>query len=139
TIRTTVSGLLYQIAEYYRWALDITKNMNTQKVGEVFGESLTNAISHGSGNRYPVFYGLFMGDKGVCYGFQDRGDFFKRKDIKEKFENKEHPEEFNKGLEGLSGGKYGIDVIFNSSDIIEVDIGEGILYCVQFKKSLKKK
>lgn len=138
TIRTGVSGLIYQVAEYYRWSLDIRKNMNTQRFGEVFGEALTNAISHGSKNKYLVFYGLFMGDKGVCHGFKDRGYFFRREDIKRKFESKEHPKEFNKGLEGFSGGKYGIDLIFDSSDIIEVDTKKGVLYCVQFKENLRK-
>ena len=64
--------------------------------------------------------------------------FFKREDIKDKFENKVHPEEFEEGLKDLSGSRYGIHKIFESSDEIEVNTKKGVLYCVQLKNGFDK-
>lgn len=141
TIRTFLTGIMHQVAEYYRWELDIGKNMDSQKL-LVISEAINNGIIHGSKNKDFMDFGLFLGTKGVCYGFRDKGNYFKDEKIKEKWENKIALTEFGKGLEGFGnyGCKVGVnEIIYECSDIIEVDTEKGILYCVQFKKSLERK
>ena len=135
-----LNGLLYQIASHYRWnkvGKRLDTEMNTQKIVIVW-EAMTNAIAHGSKRKDPVTIGLFLGNKGACYGFKDSGDYFKRDEIKEIYENKQPIQNFGEAIEGLSGCHAGVNCyIFKNSDLIEVDTLEGVLYCVQLKSSLK--
>jgi len=139
TCRGITCAVSNQIAEYYKWGVDIIENMETQKMVLIF-DALLNSIFHGSKNVDPVSYGLFIGDKGVCHGFRDSGDYFKSEEIKRLFENKIPLTEFGIAEPGISGHSYGVrGYIYGYSDFIEVDTSKGVLYCVQLKKSLDRK
>lgn len=140
TLTLILVGAMNQIAENFGWGLGIQNRMNAQRVIVVW-EALKNAIVYGSRNQAPVYYGLFLGDKGVCHGFKDEGDYFKSEDVKRRFENKDTITEFQQVPEefsGFSGYRAGVNHhIYPYSDIIEVDTGEGVLYCVQYRRSLE--
>ncbi len=88
-------------------------------------EIFKNCCDHSKGD---VEIGMFFGDKGVCYGFCDGGDYFKDDKIKYQYENKipltnlKPKTEYNRRI--------GTKNIFSKSDLIEVDSIKGILYCV---------
>ncbi len=131
------NGILYGIAEHFKWGLDIKGEMNTQKVASVF-EAWSNAFAHGSRNKNSVDFGLFLGEKGVCYGFRDYGDYFKSEEVKQIYETKTQIETFGDGLKELSGFNIGVSWMYDDADIIEVDTNLGVLYLVQYKSSLAK-
>lgn len=95
-------------------------------------EALKNAQDHsGFYTQNPITFGLFFAPKGVCYGFHDGGDYFRRPDIKDQWENKRAIETFNKTAHqrrGNSGGMGVNNYIFPNTGLIEVDNKNGILY-----------
>lgn len=131
------AGLFSKICAFYRIELsEINESrLSVQKVYNVYGEASKNCINHGSKTE-EFSIGLFLGDLGVCYGFKDKGDYFKSEKIKHQYENKIKITEFNSNFFGETC-HYGInDHIFPNSDLIEVDVEKGILYCVQFKENI---
>lgn len=112
------------------------KRLNTQAISNVVTELVYNWATHSS-EGINFFSGLFLGDLGICHGLKDES-FFKKPGIKNKLENKIGFEEFNKTpRDKKSSCHYGYNFhIFPSTDFIEVDSKEGILYCVQLKKNL---
>lgn len=137
-ICSTITGLSYIVASYYRWALDIQANMDTQSMGMLILEPLRNALDHGSKEGDAVTIGLFLGPEGICLGFKDQGDYFKSEEIKTLFESRTLPEKRGEKQSYLSGAGLGVGITYKSADIIEVDTEKGILYCVKFKKNLAK-
>lgn len=137
-MRGLYSATVHYIAEVYKWGVDVLNNMKTENI-QIVAHALENAIFHGSKNLDPVVFGLFLGDKGVCYGFKDSGDYFRSEEIKRLFESKSRLKEFGRSEEHWAGGRVGVSVIYDATDIIEVDIVKGILYCVQLKDSLDRK
>lgn len=135
-------GLMQQAREYYnrldsnyRLPIELHEAMNGE--GGTFillCEAMANARIHGLKSQ-PGFYivGTWMGRKGICFGFNDGGEYFKRPEIKETFERKLPVPEFDNGPH-LPGGsrRVGVGEIYDYSDIIEVDNKKGVLYCVQF-------
>jgi len=94
-------------------------------------EALKNASDHGSKRGTPLIHGIFAGEKGICQGFKDEGGYFNRRDIKEIFENKRGITEFDP--ETPKNFRCGVmDTIYNYSDLIRVNIEQGVLYCVNF-------
>ena len=81
-----------------------------------------------------LFTGLFIGNKGVCYGFSYGGDFFKNEDIKKRIENRTFFKEFKEGMP-LKGG-HGFKKFYKYSELIEVDIEKGVFYCGQLKENI---
>lgn len=141
TLRSILVGTIYQVAENFKWGLDVRGQMRTKKL-LIVNEALKNAVVHGSRNQSSVQYGLFLGDLGVCYGFRDGGDYFRSEEVKRLFESKTPVTRFQRPTEEflrLSGWGAGVNKhIYPYSDIIEVDTGEGVLYCVQYKRSLER-
>lgn len=130
-------GLYEEIIEFYikkrlSSGGDIREKINYNRIHLVVGEVSKNWADHAPENSNLV-RGLFLGSKGVCYGFQDGGEFLKKPEIKNQLEKKiyfkkfeDSPREKNSCKKsGFSGG------IFPYSDFIEVDSDKGILYCVQ--------
>ncbi len=111
------------------------RRLNYQGINNVIGELFKNWIDH-SPEDSTLFTGSFFGLKGVCYGFQDGGEFFKSSEIKKQLENKILFEKFNLSSRGDNCHSGFNQHIFPDSDFIEVDSEKGILYCVQFKKNL---
>src|SRR3989339_105931 len=81
-------------------------------------------------------YTLFQ--KGICYGFQDSGDYFKSEHTKRIYENK-IPIIKNQSIEnGLQRFRVGVtNFLYPYSDLIEVDTKKGVLYCIQLKESIE--
>jgi hypothetical protein len=142
TINMLMIGYVYQIAEYFRLNKsnkDITETMQTGAITSVINECLSNCYDHSSNRTDPVEFGLFLGDKGACYGFHDYGDYFKSKEIKEIYESKTPITTFNRNQK--TSGNFGIgtnNFIYRYSDKIEVNDKLGILYVVQLKEKLSK-
>lgn len=139
TLCSFIAGLSSQIAENFKWGPDPHKYLNGQRMMLVV-DGLRNAMLHGSKNKSPVEYGLFMGDLGVCHGFRDAGNYFKSEKIKNIFENKTQITNFTESQDDdYETCHIGVNKnIYPHSDIIEVDNNAGILYCVQLKERLKK-
>ena len=130
-------GLTCSIAEYYRWALDMNKNMDSHDLMQLIHEQLQNALAHGSKVGGVVTLGVFVGADGVCLGFKDQGDYFKSEETKRLFESKIIPEQ--KGERShLSGAHAGVFLTYKSADFIEVDTDQGVLYCIKLKKNMAK-
>ncbi len=125
--RGVIGGTLSEIESHY-FAMD---QLETQGIGSVLGDALSNAQEHGSKNGTPFVFGLLMGNSGVCYGFRDEGGYFRRADVKEKFEKKTPLTERDMDPDA-GGARAGVNTfIFGYTDAIEVDTDKGILYCVQ--------
>lgn len=130
-------GITAQIAKKYRLGEIYSSVGHMVPVLHLAIELLKNAIGHGDENS-DIEFGLFLGNKGVCYGVRDGGDYFKSEEIKYNWENKNPVIMLEKGLENFSGFGLGNHIIFNYADIIEVNTKEGRLYCAQFKERLEK-
>jgi len=134
------SGLFEKIIHFYRdegIALDekSKRRLNYQGVYNVIGESFKNWVDHAPENSN-LLAGSFFGSKGICYGFQDGGDFFKTPKIKKQLENKVYFKEFDSNSRGDNCRSGFNQHIFPCSDFIEVDSKKGVLYCVQLKKNI---
>ncbi len=131
-ISCSLMGLRSRLLEFYKIIDD--ERMFFSKLFNVVGESLKNCYDHGPKNE-SVFFGLFLGNNGMCCGFNDKGDYFKNKNIKYQYENKLEITEFDK--ETLKGNlQCGVNhYIYLDSDFIEVDIKTGTLFCVQLKEN----
>src|SRR3989339_176609 len=117
-MKSFLTGLIYQIAENYNYSAKINQ-IDTGKIE-------------------PIKFGLFMGSKGICYGFQDSGDYFKSEHTKRIYENK-IPIIKNQSIEnGLQRFRVGVtNFLYPYSDLIEVDTKKGVLYCIQLKESIE--
>jgi len=136
-----VNGLATEVSMAYQLIFNIEED--NQRINEIYNnfiltafEALKNACVHGSKGRHPFIHGVFLGREGICSGFQDQGGFFKRPDVKHRFENKIPLKEFNLEHDGLmAGARAGVSKnIFPCSDLMEVDKDRGILYCVHLRK-----
>ena len=136
-VRLFVPRLYSGIQEFYDLGLEIRVGgrLAYQKIWNVSGEALKNCYDHGPKNK-EVLFGLFLGDKGVCYGFCDQGGYFKNEKIKNQYENKVEITEFNKRTLKDNHQSGVNENIFCYSDFIEVDSEKGILYCVQLKENI---
>jgi hypothetical protein len=128
-------GTFDKILEFYELGLDWHKSrLSRQGISNVITEIFKNWADHSPESDF--FTGLFLGDKGVCYGFHDGGDFFKSQEIKYQIENKINFDDFNKNPRGSCCNIGFNEYIFPYSDFIEVDSERGILYCVQLKENI---
>ncbi len=128
-IAIIVDSALTGIRSFFREEIP-QNSFNNQEAGTLIVEALTNACRHGSKRQNDeVIFGLFLGRKGACYGFKDKGTYFKKPENKTRYEKKQL-------LEKAKGA--GTGLTFDYSDIIEVDTKEGVLYCTQFLERLKK-
>lgn len=123
------------VGEFYNLGLEPMEEFDYSQFLDLFREGITNAIAHGSEKTDKVIYGLFLGDKGICQGFRDFGDYFKLKEIKQKWENKiPIPSTKNSNFSGYGVGD---KIIYSLSDFINIDIEKGILYCGQTHERLE--
>jgi len=91
-------------------------------------EIIKNARWHGgSRDNHPTYLGLFFNSKKFIMGCYDGGDYFKREDIKEIWENKGELREFHKD-EGPIGQHFGYSYFKYKLDEIRIDTEEGVFY-----------
>lgn len=94
-------------------------------------EIIKNARWHGgSKDNHPTHFGLFMNADKFCLGCNDGGDYFKRQDIKEIWENKRELKEFHKSDNPEIGFHIGYNHIKGRFDEIKVDTEYGTFYGV---------
>jgi hypothetical protein len=99
-------------------------------------EGVKNALIHGPSGE--VNCGLFLGNKGACFGFRDGGQYFKNLEIKKLWEEKDLfgillKADPPRNWDG-TGPYPGIASLFEDSEKIEVDSARGILYCTQMAR-----
>lgn len=116
---------------HFRYSFDTTKK---EEITYVLWEALDNANDHGSQKELPFTHGLFVAKSGICHGFLDGDGYFRREDVKALFEHKLLLGEFH-GVSRHIGVK---DYISPHSDVIYVDTGRGVLYCVQLLERILK-
>jgi hypothetical protein len=121
----------------YFYADDLNGNCSLDKDGilNVCQELFKNWEDHGTEDSN-LITGLFIGTKGVCYGFYDGGSFFKNYKIKERIESRHKFTEFDLNPRGGTLHKGFNECIYPFSDMLEVDAEKGIMYAVQLKERL---
>lgn len=132
-----VMELIGSIIGFYK--LDIekvaTSSFNTPIFIGVFVDGMRNALEHGPQDFPLINYGLFFGDKAICHGFQDFGDYFKSPETKRQWESMEHIN--TSKAEGPRN--VGTSVILRSQGVVdyfEVDNNQGALFCMQNLETL---
>ena len=128
--RALSSGVLSTISNFY--FLESYDNFNFKRFSKIYVEGIKNSLQHGSLDSPFVTYSLFLGDRGLCHGFWDSGNYFKSTDVKNLWENKIPIKSTKKNPSGL-----GNPMIYNASDLIFVNAEKGILYCAQSHENLK--
>lgn len=133
-----VTGLLSKIYSYYDINHDEESRMrlDVQTAALLFSEGVKNGLDHSEKGKEIMTVGIFFGDKGLCYGFNDGGDYFKSEEIKNQYEKRKKVTVFDEKTLKTNFQSGVNDFIFPYSDIIEVDNKKGILYCAQFKVNL---
>lgn len=92
-------------------------------------EALKNGMDHVHNPRGRVSHVVYLGKDGLCQGFHDKGDYFKRPEVKTQYESKTKITKDQLDLRFEEGFRIGVnDHIFPMSDQIEVDTNEGVLY-----------
>jgi hypothetical protein len=135
---TLSAGVFESIREYYHinYGEENRKRLAVQLVWNVFGEAVKNCADHSPNGKNFFSVGFYFGAGGICYGFNDGGDYFKNENIKHQYEHKILIKDFDKNtLE--NNFQVGVNQhIYSYSDFIEVDSKKGILYCIQKKESI---
>jgi hypothetical protein len=121
--------IINEIGNFYRLGLNPLTKFNYSPVIMVFMEGIKNAIAHGPKYKKFIAHSLFLGNKGIIQGFKDFGDYFKSEKTKKIWENKIHISSTNKS--DFSGRGFGNGIIYENSELINVNTKEGILYCMQ--------
>ena len=129
SLRGTTQSALFYIEDYYRFHLGKKFESLHPMVLHVIREAIQNSQQHRLRCDSPIVYCLFIGEKGVCHGFHDGGEYFKRDEIKRIFETKTPLREFDQRVPSRRIGVR--DYIYPYSDVIEVDTNAGVLYCAQ--------
>ena len=137
TLRLAMRGYVEQISEFY---LKPFGDIHTDIITSVALECLRNCYDHSIDTPgEPIEFGLFLGDRGVCYGLYDHGAYFKSEAVKDTYENKRAITKFNRI--GKASKNFGVGThlfIYDYSDDIEVDAENGILYAMQLKERIIK-
>ncbi len=121
----SLSELLKQKYGEGEWQGNKKGNLNNI-LFRLFWESLKNGFEHGNKNdpeKYVIVV-LYLGEKGLTFGFRDEGDFYKNESIKISLESKEAISSTRTDYRGGAGtANYR-----STADIIYVDTETGTLY-----------
>ncbi|MBR9701700.1 hypothetical protein GOV13_02145 [Candidatus Pacearchaeota archaeon] len=135
--RSRISGLASDVVEFYNLGLESPIGLfDTQSFMSIFLDGVKNAFTHGPQDFPLIVYGLFLGDKGLCHGFKDFGDYFKSPEVKRQWESKE----FIPSTKVKPDGPYNVgtsNILRTLVDYFEVDNSQGALFCVQSLKRLE--
>lgn len=128
------------------WTLD--KYYENKKLPENVGyqhyiivrEMIKNSRWHGgSKNNSPTYFGLFIHPEKFIFGCNDGGDYFKKQDIKNIWENKKKLKEYHQVDNKDIGYHFGYMYFRDALDEIKVDTKEGTLYgIIDIKKYLER-
>jgi hypothetical protein len=95
-------------------------------------EPLKNANFHGASKASVIHFEVFMTPLVLVASYNDKGNYFKRQEIKEAWENRiEFPERHQVSADvhdqGIGFGA-GTGILYSLADLIEVDTSSGTLY-----------
>jgi hypothetical protein len=97
-----------------------------------FRELIKNARVHGGAiEGKETFCGLFMNKEKFCFGINDGGDYFKRLDIKDIWENRKDLKEFHETNDPSTGFHIGYSMIRDWKGDIFVDTNFGTFYLIK--------
>ena len=121
-------ALLKQVVPYYAKR---GSQANTS-VYNFLVEPLKNANFHGANKDSVIHFEVFMSPLVLLASYNDKGNYFKRPEVKEAWENRiEFPERHEVSSEvheeGIGFGA-GTGIVYSLADLIEVDISTGTLY-----------
>lgn len=128
------------------WTLDAYYGLKKVSVNigyqhnNLIREIIKNSRWHGgSKDNNETFLGLFFGSNKFILGCYDGGDYFKRKDIKEVWENKNELKEFHNANQHGIGYHFGYRYFKDKLDEIRIDNENGVFYgIVNIDNYLKK-
>ena len=139
-------GLEHSVVSSAMWTLDAyyENNKIPIKIGyqhnNLIREIIKNSRWHGgSKDDHETFLGLFFNDKKFILGCWDGGEYFKREEIKNIWENKLDLKEFHKSNQYGIGYHFGYRYFKDKLDEIKIDTKEGVFYgIVNIDNYLKK-
>lgn len=102
-----------------------------------FREAIKNARVHGGNlEGKDTFCGVFRNMDKFCFGINDGGDYFKREEIKDIWENRKKLNEFHETADDQTGFHIGYSVIKDWEGDLIVDTTQGTLYLAkEFRKN----
>jgi hypothetical protein len=122
--------------EVQNFSVDIAKEINKfyngpyhiQELYNIIAEPVKNTNIHGgNGKSHINKVEIFLAPKRFVASFWDGGEFYKRDDIKQKYEKKIHPNEWHDN-HNFPTFHAGTEIIFKGSEFIYVDTVAGKLY-----------
>ena len=135
-------GIYSMIADFYRpifnWPIDKdAEHIAPSSFLDLINDAITNGLCHGK--RGMVMAGAFFGPKGAIYGFRDFGEYFRRREVKSWWEEKDWEKIMadagkrdDKCVGHASCGTgVGVSYILEQSDSIYIDGDLGVLYAAQ--------
>ena len=103
----------------------------------VMTETLENSRIHGPMNgRFWLV--TILTKKGITNGIWDEGTFLKDKRVKEQLEEMQELTEEQMDKHDTNGGRMGTMIVYSLSEIIEVDIENGVLWTVHYPPRFKQ-
>jgi hypothetical protein len=127
------SSLLYSAM----WTLDAYYHLEERFIDIDIGYQHNNLIREiiknsrwhgGSKDNFPTYFGLFINKEKFILGCYDGGEYFKSKDIKEIWENKNKLNEFHDAKQYGIGYHFGYNYFKDKFDEIKIDNEEGTFY-----------
>ena len=136
-IEKNVIGLIGSVSGFYQLPSGVDLPFETNPFLSIFLDGMRNALEHGPQEYSFINYGLFLGARALCQGFQDFGDYFKLPETKKQWESGEKI----LSTKANPRGPYncGTSIILRSKDFVdyfEVDNNQGTLFCVQSLEKL---
>jgi hypothetical protein len=124
------------MANYNRRRVDLREKADfTHNVYAVATEGLKNAKEHGCRTQGMFSHIVLIGTNGVCQGFFDGGNFFKKPHVKRLLEERLPipEEEMDRKRDSAHLGIVGY--IYPNAEMIEVDSENNVLYCAHLINS----
>jgi hypothetical protein len=123
-IREIASKTILEIIQPYYSGMNIHVN---HAVFNFILEPLKNAHVHSEDHKKITFQTM-MSTKGLVASYNDGGQYFKRLDVKNCYENRiKHPEKHKANIPGIGYGA-GTMILYDLADFIHVDKNSGTLY-----------
>ena len=125
-VQNTLINLVLDGCEYY---YGFNSKINSSQWLIAITEAVNNSYIHNNSGTV-IDTGLLFGDKGLGFGINDGGDFFKRRDVLSMIKHEVEPSKNNRSPfynSGFKGG-HGFSRYYRWVDFIDVDISLGTLY-----------
>jgi hypothetical protein len=136
---SVVISAMWTLDGYYEKWNKIPVNIGYQH-NNLIREIIKNSRVHsGSKNGFPAYFGLFFNKEKFVCGCNDGGEYFKREDIKDIWENKKELNEFHKSDDPAVGFHIGYRSFKDRFDELKIDTKNGTFYgIVEVEKYIKR-